>query len=164
MLREGECERLARLGALSVGPLGGVLLLTDADNDCAGELAMSLLNRARASVPEAPDSMAVVVAKREFEAWYLAAIQSLRGVRSIGPDADWPGDPEGIRDAKGALTALRTSGTYSPVVDQAALAATLDIAVARTRSPSFDKFCREVERLVTREKAAAALAGQGGAA
>jgi hypothetical protein len=60
-------------------------------------------------------------------------------------------NPEGVRDAKGWLTRHREDGPpYKPTVDQADLASAFDIKQARALSPSFDKFCREVARLISR--------------
>jgi hypothetical protein len=38
---------------------------------------------------------------------------------------------------------------YSETLDQPALAAVFDLEAARQRCPSFHKFCRDVERLLT---------------
>jgi hypothetical protein len=91
----------------------------------------------------------VVLANREFEAWFLAAAPSLRGRRELAPDIDRPVDAESPRDCKGWLTDHRTDGrSYKPVTDQAALTSMFDMAMARAHAPSFDKFWRDVERLV----------------
>jgi|ADGO01.1.fsa_nt_gi hypothetical protein len=55
-------------------------------------------------------------------------------------------------DCRAWLTAHRTDGgIYKPTVDQAALAAILDLQLARKHSPSFDKLWREVARLLGEE-------------
>jgi len=89
----------------------------------------------------------IVIANREFEAWSLAAAESLAGRRGLRPDLQAPADPESIRDAKGWLS-QRMSARYSGTIDQPALAATMDLALARERSPSFDKLVRDLERLL----------------
>lgn len=48
-------------------------------------------------------AFAYVFAHREYEAWFLAALDSLRGVASIRPDATPPDNPEGIRGAKESI-------------------------------------------------------------
>jgi len=55
-------------------------------------------------------------------------------------------DPEAIRGAKEWLRDRHSCARYSETVDQPALTAIFDIQLARKRSPSFDKFYREVER------------------
>jgi Domain of unknown function (DUF4276) len=129
------------------GPRTGVLVLLDADDDCPYELAPALLARARDARKDRPAS--VVLAKREFEAWFLAAAPSLRGRRGLPADLPLPDDPEQPRDCKGWLSRHRTDRRgYKPTADQAALAAVVDLRLARANSPSFDKLWRDVERLV----------------
>ena len=64
--------------------------------------------------------------------------------------AEPPGDPEAIRGAKEYLerTYLPSGATYSETVDQVALTALLDVGEARA-APSFDKFCRDLCRLLS---------------
>ncbi len=89
-----------------------------------------------------------MLAKREYEAWFLAGLVSLRGHRGVSEDADPPEDPEAIRDAKAWLQARMTDGaTYSPSIDQPALTHHLDLELAR-RADSFDKCVREIRRLI----------------
>ncbi|MBM4466711.1 MAG: DUF4276 family protein [Chloroflexi bacterium] len=90
-----------------------------------------------------------VLAKSEFEAWFLGSLESLRGVRGLAEAAVSPERPEDIRDAKGYLSRQMTGGrTYVEVDDQPALADRFDLQLARQRCPSFDKFIRDVESLV----------------
>lgn len=128
---------------------GSVLLLFDADDDCPAELAPQLLARIKVTRPDRDSS--VVLAKREFEAWFLAAAPSLRGQRGLANDLALPAAPEKPRDCKGWLSAHRVDGRgYKPTADQAALAARFDLTMARANSASFDKLWRDVERLIRR--------------
>ena len=77
------------------------MILLDADDDCPAELARALARRAEAVRPDR--RIRVVLAKREFEAWFLAAAQSIAGRRGIRESVAPPADPESIRDAKGFL-------------------------------------------------------------
>jgi hypothetical protein len=145
LLKAGQLERYVELAARS-SERAAVLVLLDADDDCPAELGPDLLRRARAQRPER--QIAVVIAMREFEAWFLAAAESVAGQRGLSPDLKPPPDPEAIRDAKGWLQDRRTDGlAYGPTIDQPALTATFDLELARTRSASLDKLWREVERL-----------------
>ena len=84
----------------------------------------------------------------EFEAWFLAAAESLRGLRSLAPDLACPPDPEGVRGAKEWLTDHMTGPhAYSETLDQAPLTERFDFQAAR-RTNSFDKCYRELERLL----------------
>ena len=147
MLRPGEIERYVELAARHHGGLGAVLVLLDADDDCAAQLGTALCERARRRRPETP--LSVVVAVKEFEAWFLAAASSLAGKRGLPDVLAPPENPEEIRDAKGWLRARRTDGlAYAPTVDQPALAASFDLVTARAGASSFDKLYRDVERLL----------------
>lgn len=81
----------------------------------------------------------VVMANREYEAWLLASIETLRGKSAILLDAASHPDPEAPRDSKGELQRRSKGGRYSPTVDQAKLTAHLDLETAYRRSRSFRK-------------------------
>jgi len=131
-----------------VGPAGGILVVLDADDDCPAELAPALLDRARSARPDC--RVSVVLANREYEAWFLAAAQSLAGHFGFPADMKAPDNPEEIRDAKGWLSRQRSGGhPYKETADQAALTSAFDIRQAREHSPSFDKFCRELTGLLS---------------
>ena len=130
-----------------VGPSGGILVLLDADKDCPAQLAPSLLNRAQSARPDL--RVSVVLAKCEFEAWFLASAPSLAGRFGFHADMHAPDDPEAVRGAKEWLSQHRPQGQpYKETVDQAVLASAFDIGQAREHSLSFDKFCREMEALL----------------
>ncbi len=84
-----------------------------------------------------------------------AAADSLRNIRGLGQDLAAPEHPENVRGAKEWLTAHMITGrSYRSTVHQPALAAIFDMAAARRRSPSFDKFWRELERIATEAQTA----------
>jgi hypothetical protein len=140
-------ERNIELAARKNSSQGGILVLLDCDDGCPATHAQYLLKRAVAARPDMPVS--VVLAKREFEAWFLAAAESLRGHRGLPQDLCSPSAPEETRGAKEWLASRMASGRgYSETSDQPALSAVLDINAAR-RAGSFDKFYREVVHLLT---------------
>jgi hypothetical protein len=101
--------------------------------------------KARSDIP-----VSVVLAKREFEAWFLVAAESLRGQRGLPADLTGPPDPEAIRGAKEWLEARMPQGhSYDESSAQPALTAVFDMNIAR-RADSFDKCHREVVRLLNR--------------
>lgn len=130
-------ESAIELAARQTGPADGVLVLLDADKDCPIELART------------PDrAVRVVVAKCEFEAWFLAAAQSLSGRSGLPQSLDPAADPEAVRDAKGWLSARMERGqSYKPTVDQVALAQAIDLELARDGARSFRKFVKDVLEL-----------------
>lgn len=144
-----ELKRYVVLAAEKVrakGP-GFVLLLTDADDDgdCPARLGPHLQALLAEFRPDVPGS--VVLAKREFEAWFLAAADSLAGKRGLPETLVPPADPEAIRGAKEWLDARMTE-KYRETRDQPAFAATFDLQRARANAPSFDKLWREVEKQI----------------
>lgn len=92
--------------------------------------------------------VAVVLAKLEFEAWFLGSVESLGGVCGLPSNPGPIPNPENIRGAKERLSALMGRGRrYYETVDQAEMVQQMDIELARQRCPSFDKLFREVARL-----------------
>lgn len=145
LLKGNELERSVELMARRVAPRGAILILVDADDDCAARMGPSLLERAQKVRTDMP--MSVVLAVREFEAWFLAGAGSLKGLRGLSPSVASPAAPESIRGAKEWLTQNRVDGRrYHETLDQAALAAQLSLDEAMGAS-SFDKLVRDVLRL-----------------
>ncbi len=98
-------------------------------------------------------SVAVVFAMREFEAWLVAGVESVRGLhlpeeRAIVPStAAAPQiDIESRRDAKGMLT--EQIPAYQQTLDQGALARHVDLGMVRSRCRSFRRFESAIRRLV----------------
>lgn len=148
--RAGEVERVVGLAAKTVAPDAAVIILVDCDDGCPALEAPGLMARARSVRPDLITT--VVLAKREFEGWFLAAAKSLRGCRGLSETLEPPPDPEGIRDAKGWLTDHMPPGRiYRETEHQAALSARFDLGAARN-APSFDKCYREIERLVRQRR------------
>lgn len=148
LIKPGVLEHYVDVAARRAGRAGVILIVLDSDDDCPAELGPQLLSRTQPT--RGGFATSVCLAHREFEAWFLAAAESLRGQRGLVEDLVGPSDPEAKRDAKGWLSAQMEEGrSYAPTLDQPALASLLDIAAARRRSRSFDRFCREVTRLLT---------------
>jgi hypothetical protein len=146
VVREGELERTLQQVVLDRENVGCILVILDADDDCPAQLGPSLLERCRQAT-KLP--VAVILATRELEAWFLGAKESLVGIRDIRADAVAPDEPERVRGAKERLSQnMRGGRRYLEVDDQAALAERMDLEMACQRCPSFDKFVRDVGRLV----------------
>ena len=146
LAKQGEIERTVELAARKNAGQGAILVLLDCDDGCPAKDAPELLKRARAARADLPVS--VVLAKREYEAWFLAAAESLRGKRGLPLDLTGPQNPEAVRGAKEWLASrmLRVQG-YSESSDQPALTSLFDMNAAR-RADSFDKCYREIVRLL----------------
>lgn len=143
LVKEEGLQRAIEFMARKVGDGGRILVLLDADDDLPCVLGPRLLTEARNHRPDR--DISVVVAKREYEAWFLAAAESLRGRRGLPDELAPPPAPEEIRDAKGWLSQRMADG-YSETVDQPALTSLFDLTAAR-RADSFDRLFREVGRL-----------------
>jgi uncharacterized protein DUF4276 len=146
LLKSGGLERAIDLLARRAGTEAKLLTLLDCEDRCPAELGPELLARARRA--RSDRELLVVLARREFETWFLAAAESLRGRRGLLPDLSPPPDPESIRDAKGWLSARMIKGRgYSAPVDQPALAKLFDLTAAR-RIASFDRLYRKMAALL----------------
>jgi hypothetical protein len=122
-------------------------LLFDGEDDCPLELATRVRGWAQAAAEQTPCE--VVIAYREYETWFLASVESLRGRWGIAADAVAPNDPEAKRDAKGALEEfLPPARGYSPTIDQADMSAVFDLAQAHRRNRSFRKLVKSVGDLL----------------
>lgn len=139
--REDEFRRQLLLAAAKCGEHGWVVVLLDADDDCPATLAREIGRRAAQHLPHRKYS--VVIANREFEAWFIAAARSLDGRRGFHCPDDGIFDAETPRDAKGWMRRNMEGNTYSEKLDQPAFAAMLDLQQAFENSRSFRKLCKE---------------------
>ena len=148
--KDGELERYTAFVAAKLQRVGGIVVLADCDwaDGCPAVDGPILQKRAVSACGDLP--ITVVLARYEFEAWFLAAAESLRGHRGLPDDLEPPAYPERIRGAKEWLSDRMPEGrSYSEAIDQPALAAVFDIDTAR-RADSFDKFYRDVEKMLNR--------------
>jgi hypothetical protein len=147
LLKQGEMERALEFAARQCDARDGILILIDAESDCPAELGPQLLRRAAEARPDR--RIRVCLACREFEAWFLAAAESLAGKRGLNSNLAGPPDPEGVSDCKGWLTYHSAPGRpYKETLDQPALAELFDLDAAALRAPSFRKFLRHVSDLL----------------
>lgn len=84
LVKAGEVERATQLAAMHANPDGAVLILVDADDDCPAEIGPELLQRAAGASPGL--AIGLVLAKYEFENWFIAAADSIRGRRGLAAD------------------------------------------------------------------------------
>lgn len=142
--RPQEFSRHLKLAAAKCGDAGWVLILFDADDDCPAKKGAAVLARARDVIPHR--RVAVVLANREYEAWFIAAAASLHGIRGFKYlDAQAPADPEVPRNAKGWIRDHMPAG-YGETTDQPAFTAQFDLDLAYQYSRSFRKLCAEWDR------------------
>jgi hypothetical protein len=146
--RPRELERAVKLAKLRLDArrdLPGnklILLLVDADEAPACQLGPELLRSAQQSAPGS--DVACVLAVPEYETWFVAAADSLTEFVDLAKGPASSTDPEQARHGKRWLQ-QRFRGKYSETIDQRRLTSALDVGMARARSSSFDKLCREIE-------------------
>lgn len=151
-LARNKDDALARAVGLAAAKLASdshsmgaelILILIDADEDCARELGPKLLEIARESRRD--KSVSCVLAVVEYETWFVASARSLAEFLELG-DEEVPADPETKRAGKGWIERRFKGVKYSETVDQPKMTAKMDLEMCRDRSPSFDKLCRELEQ------------------
>jgi hypothetical protein len=146
---EGELERQVERAARGMSGRGGIVVLIDCDykGGCPAEEGPALSLRARKARPDL--EISVVLACQEYEAWFIAAAESLRGQCGLPDDLIGAPNPESIRGAKEWLSRhMPRNRRYGETADQAALTSVFDMQAAR-RADSFDKCYREIVRLLT---------------
>lgn len=140
LIREDGVRRAVRLARLNPD-CAAVLIVFDGDDDCPKDLAPRVQSWAQTEATPLP--CYVVMPNREYEAWFLAAIESLRGTRGIRHDATSHPDPESRRGAAEELRRRMTPNrSYSKTADQPALTAAFDMAEAHRRCRSFRRMVR----------------------
>lgn len=145
--REQEFRRHLLLAAAKCGDDGWIIVLLDADDDCPAELGGEILERARQVVPHR--RVSVVLANREYEAWFIAAAESLHGARGFAFDPAEERDAELPRNAKGWVAKHMAGGTYREITDQPAFSARMDLDEAFRLSRSFRKLSDEWSKQVS---------------
>lgn len=125
-------------------PASRVLILLDCDDDCPARLGPLLLERAQACRADA--RQLVVLARREFETWFLYAAESLRGTCGLPPDLASPPAPEAIRNAKGWL-ADQMGVPYNEPNHQPRMTASFAIEQA-LKAPSFARLQRKLQEFL----------------
>ena len=122
-----------------------VLVIFDSDDDCPVEIAAQVQEWAVAEAGHL--ACEVVLANREYEAWFLAAVESLREHHGVKDDAVSHPHPESPRGAKGVLEAKMHIG-YSETTHQPAFSAMFCLSAAYAGCRSFRKLVGSFGRLV----------------
>jgi Domain of unknown function (DUF4276) len=138
----------------------GILILLDADDECIERKASSrqalgpeLRDRARAVAQHIP--IEVVVADREYEAWFLAGLASLRRAGKIPPGPPLPPveDLERMRNCKKPLRQL-LGRPYEETTDQPDFTEALPFTPRMAaRSRSYRRLMKALEALTRAARA-----------
>lgn len=144
--KEQEFNRYLQLASNKCGTNGWILILLDADDDCPVNLGQNILQRAKQYIPHR--LISVVLANREFEAWFIASAQSLNGKNGFvfNDDEATVTTAETPRDAKGWIKRHMSTNSYGETTDQPEFAKAMDLQQAFSNSRSFRKLCSEWEK------------------
>lgn len=146
LLQESGVRQVVQLARLQK-ECGAILVLFDGDDDCPANVGPLVRRWAITEAREIPCE--VVIAHREYEAWFLAAIESLRGRRGIRNDTPLHLHPEEPRNAKQEIRIRMDPGrSYLETADQPALSAMFDLGAAHQASRSFRKLTKAFGTLV----------------
>lgn len=132
---------------------GAILVLMDADEECPLEIARGFSERVQAMGAKHP--VVTVIAKCEYEAWFLASLEKiageeLQGRAGLPAELMYPGDVEARVGVKGWLSQQFPEGRiYKETLDQKPMTERLDTALARERSRSFRRLWHAVEQVLT---------------
>jgi uncharacterized protein DUF4276 len=138
---EEGVRRAVRLARKRERGCEGILIVFDGDKDCPRTLAPRIREWVQIEEPRLPCE--VVIAYREYEAWFLGALESLRGRRDVQQDAQSLSQPESVRGAKERLKASMARGAkYIEKVHQPAFTAVFDLAAAHRSCRSFRRMVR----------------------
>lgn len=137
LVQQSGLEKAVKV-ALREPNCGAVLIMFDGDDDCPAMLGPMVHQWAMAVSGNVPCE--VVIPHREYEAWFLASIKSLRVSPHIKNDADLHPNPEAPRGAKEQLKPrMRGDRSYVPTQHQPAFSAAFSMAEAYAGCRSFRK-------------------------
>ena len=126
---------------------GAILVLADADDDCPVTKFHEMSQRCEQSGITVP--VQVVYAHREYESWFLASLNTIRGTHNIPETATLTRDVEPIADPKKWLSDQMPHGmAYKETAHQASFTSSMDLDMAYQNSRSFRRLCHALEQLV----------------
>jgi hypothetical protein len=125
-----------------------VIFIFDADKLCARNIVPHMLEWAKEFRSDLP--CGVVMARREYEVWFMASMESMRGIE-LGGDKKIPDDFSyafSVEEISSPKSRFEVFG-YKEATHQQALTSKIDFQLAYLRSSSFRKLVREVVRVLT---------------
>jgi hypothetical protein len=145
LLKQGGIEKF--LAYCVKDSADAVLILIDADGDCAIQRAAALAVRAEKMNLRIP--VAIVCAKCEYEAWFLTSLAVLVEKGKLKPETTYEGDVEALRDVKKWLSAhMKPGSAYKETINQAAWTTYIDFTLAHQRSRSFRRLENALKQLL----------------
>ena len=145
--RPDELEQCAEIVLREGGPGSRLLVLLDADGFCPAELGPQLFERLIQRFPNQPVS--VNVADHEYESWFIASAESIAEHVGTNSTVRVPDNIEEIQNPKRWLERNILNRRYKETSDQASFSSRINVPLARQRSRSFNRFCLELQRLLS---------------
>jgi hypothetical protein len=142
IMKHDEMEKAIELARRQTG-CKAVMILFDADDLCTKTGAATLQTQAAELARQLP--CRVVIANKEYEAWFLASLEDLSG--KVTKSAAYPYDPDQKRGAKEEVE-RRLRIYYNEPADQPKFTAKLNLRRAYERSRSFRKLVKEYRDLL----------------
>ena len=141
VVKPDELERAIEMALRTREGVTTLMLVLDADDDCPKSCAPWLIEKGE-QLLGGRAAWSVVLANREYEAWFLGGISGLLGDLPE-PLEPIPDDVESVRDAKGLLG--RALGVrYSETIDQAGFSARFNLAEALVACRSLRKLRKDL--------------------
>ncbi|SDS30047.1 hypothetical protein [Agrococcus carbonis] len=131
LTKAGGIEGYVRIAASRPGAQQ-ILVVIDADKECIKQVATGLLPRCGSRVP-----VTLAIAEKNFEDWIYASCET-----TIHEDAVYEVGANG-------LSRIRAHRDYTKSVDQATLAANIEIHVAAGRNGSFKRLIERFDAIAT---------------
>jgi hypothetical protein len=151
--KDGGIEKFVRYAWLEPNCVA-VIIIVDGDTVSGCPITFAKELSARVRCLRGPHPVAVVIANREYEAWFLASLPSLVGKRiteylRFPSELVFAGDPESVRDVKGWLSRQLPRGkAYKETEHQAPMTRLIDLNLARSGSRSFRRVTSAVQQLL----------------
>lgn len=145
--RPNGLETLVRLAATRPG-CERIVIAVDLDDGCPVQEFANILQRKVQIEQQVQKSIEICFVVREFEAWFLASLDSLAaGIPEYGWIETEPVDGHHtLRDAKGRLRSCMTS-EYGEATDQGVLVRGIDPPTLYERDRSFRRLVRALSGL-----------------
>lgn len=125
---------------------GAILILVDADDDCPVTFAKQLSQLCHQIGTRCP--VQIVCARRSYESWFLASLDTIKGHHGISETATLLEDPEQVSNPKQWLSDQMPSGkAYKETIHQVSLSRIIDLDLAYQNSRSFRRLCHALEQL-----------------
>lgn len=144
--KENGLERFLKL-AMRRPSCDAILILMDADIDCAKELSISFARRALIHSAHIPTT--IVTAKYRYENWFLGSIETLKGKCGLKENLQVINCPEEVPDPKRWIATNMVAGrAYRETIDMPEMTRLLDTNLVFQRSRSFRRLAHAIDELL----------------